>query len=157
MHLLPNPLPWFVVGPLIGLVVVVLYAVANKPLGTSVAYHQVALALRGRATEGWRAWYWVGLVGGCLAAVFFQQGGIHLRLGYSFVSGWLPLPLTLLIMLGSGIVMGYGARWAGGCTTGHGLCGSSARSFGGFVATGTFFLTAIVITNVLHVLTGGRM
>lgn len=157
MHILPSPLPWFVAGPLLGLVVVILYAAANKPLGTSGAYHQVVLALRGRAIEVWRAWYWIGLVVGCLAAVLLQQGGVHPRPGYSFIESWVPLPLAALVMLISGGAMGYGARWAGGCTTGHGLCGSSARSWGGLAATATFFLTAIVITNLLHLMTGGRV
>jgi len=50
MAVLPHHLPWFIVGPLIGLVPVTLYGVANRPLGASGAYLQAVLAARGRAT-----------------------------------------------------------------------------------------------------------
>ncbi len=155
MPLLPHHLPWFVVGPLIGLVPVAMYAVANRPLGASGAYIQTILALRGRATQVWRAWFFVGLIIGVLAAAVLQGGPI-VHLGYNFISGWLSPTAAVPILFLSGLVMGYGARWAGGCTSGHGLCGTSARGMGSFVATATFFLTAIVVTLGLHLLTGGR-
>jgi uncharacterized membrane protein YedE/YeeE len=155
MALLPHHLPWFIVGPLIGLVPVVLYAVANRPLGASGAYLQAILAVRGRASEGWRAWFFVGLIIGVLAAAVLQ-GGPVLHLGYDFISGWLSPVAAVPILFLSGVLMGYGARWAGGCTSGHGLCGTAARGIGSFVAAFTFFLTAIVVTLGLHLLTGGR-
>ena len=155
MHLLPPYLPWFIVGPLIGLIPVTLYAVANRPLGASGSYLQTILALRGRATEGWRASFFVGLIIGVLVAAVLQ-GGPVLHLGYNFISGWVSPVATIPILFLSGLVMGYGARWAGGCTSGHGLCGTSARGIGSFVATAMFFLTAIVVTLVLHAITGGR-
>lgn len=155
MHLLPPNLPWFIVGPLIGLIPVTLYAVANRPLGASGAYLQTILALRGRATEGWRAWFFVGLITGVLVAAVLQGGPVP-HLGYNFISGWVSPVATIPILFLSGLVMGYGARWAGGCTSGHGLCGTSARGTGSFVATAMFFLTAIVVTLALHLATGGR-
>ncbi len=155
MHVLPHHLPWFVVGPLIGLIPVALYAIANKPLGASGAYLQALQAVRGRATEMWRAWFFVGLIVGVLAAAVLQGGPVA-HLGYTFMSGWLPAAVALPILFLAGVTMGYGARWAGGCTSGHGLCGTSARAAGSFVATLTFFFTAIVVTLAIHLLTGGR-
>jgi uncharacterized membrane protein YedE/YeeE len=155
LHLLPHHLPWFIVGPLIGLVPVALYAIANRPLGASGAYLQATLAVRGRATEGWRAWFFIGLIIGVLGAAVLQ-GGPALHRGYYFIAGWLSPAAAVPILFLSGLVMGYGARWAGGCTSGHGLCGMSARASGSVVATATFFLTAIVVTLVLHLLTVGR-
>lgn len=155
MHLLPHNLPWFIVGPLIGLVPAALYSVANRPLGASGAYHQAILAVRGRATEGWRAWFFIGLIIGVLAVAVLQGGPVP-HLGYDFISGWLSPAAAVPILFLSGLVMGYGARWAGGCTSGHGLCGTSARAMGSFVATATFFLTAILVTLALHLLTAGR-
>jgi uncharacterized membrane protein YedE/YeeE len=155
MALVPHHLPWFIVGPLIGLVPVVLYAVANRPLGASGAYLQAVLAVRGRASEGWRAWFFVGLIVGVLAAAVLQ-GGPVLHLGYNFISGWLSPVVVVPILFLSGMLMGYGARWAGGCTSGHGLCGTAARGIGSFVAAFTFFLTAIMVTLGMHLITGGR-
>jgi uncharacterized membrane protein YedE/YeeE len=155
MPLLPHHLPWYVVGPLIGFCPVALYAVANKHLGASAAYAQAARALVGRVTEPWRAYYFIGLViGAALIAVL--QGGPRWHLGYHFISGWMPLWLAVVVLFSSGLVMGYGARWAGGCTSGHGLCGTAIRSAGSLVATATFFLTAIGISFALQFISGGR-
>ena len=46
MELLPDRLPWFIAGPIIGLLVVALYAVANKHLGVTTAYLQVMTLVR---------------------------------------------------------------------------------------------------------------
>ena len=156
MQVLPHHLPWFVVGPLIGLVPVALYAITNRPLGASGAYLQAVQALRGRATEAWRAWFFVGLIIGVLAGAVLQ-GGPALHLGYHFISGWVTPVAAIPVLFVSGLVMGYGARWAGGCTSGHGLCGTSARGAGSMIATASFFLTAILVTLGLHLLTAGRV
>ena len=68
-----------------------------------------------------------------------------------------PLPATVVVLAVGGVVMGYGARMAGGCTSGHGLCGTSARSAASFTATATFMTVAICVTFVLNWLTGGRL
>jgi uncharacterized membrane protein YedE/YeeE len=44
------------------------------------------------------------------------------------------------------VLIGYGAKWAGGCTSGNGLSGSSMLSPAGLAATATFFATAIVVS-----------
>lgn len=150
-------LPWFVVGPLLGLIVVVLYALANKPLGASGAYFQVISLLRRRAdVEMWRVWYFVGLVLGALVAAALR-GGPSLGFGYGALGRVLPLPALAALLLGAGILMGYGARWAGGCTSGHGLCGTSTLSPASFAVAGTFFVAAVSVTFVLQVLTGGAL
>ena len=61
-------------------------------------------------------------------------------------------------VLGRGFVVhGYGARWARGCTSGHGISGCSVGSPESFVATGVFFSVAVVVTLAVHVLTGGAV
>lgn len=141
------------VGPLIGLCPVILYAVANKHLGASGAYAQAARAVVRKSTEPWRAYYFLGLVVGTgVAAVL--QGGPRLHLGYQFIAGFVPLWAAGVVLFVSGVMMGYGARWAGGCTSGHGLCGTAIRSAGSFVSTATFFATAIAVSFALQFLTG---
>jgi uncharacterized membrane protein YedE/YeeE len=53
--------------------------------------------------------------------------------------------------------MGVGARWAGGCTSGHGISGSSALSPASLVATVTFMGVAIALALVFNLLTGGAL
>ncbi len=152
---LPHDLPWYIVGPLIGLCPVALYAVANKHLGASAAYSQIARVFVRRVTEPWRAYYFVGLVIGAVVAAILQ-GGPRFHLGYNFIYGWMPVWGAVGVLFASGLAMGYGARWAGGCTSGHGLCGMSIRSTGSTASAVTFFATAVAISLALNWATGGR-
>jgi uncharacterized protein len=156
MDLLPERVPWYLVGPLIGLLVAGMFALANKPLGASGSYVQTDAALRKRASEPWRVWYFAGIFLGAIVASALQ-GRLQLRTGYELMLDVWPLPATVLVLVTGGVVMGYGARMAGGCTSGHGLCGTSARSVASFTATATFLSVAIAVTFVLHWLTGGAL
>src|SRR2546423_6677487 len=61
----PDRVPWYVVGPLMGIVVVLVYALLNKRLGVSGSYTQVRmLILRRSVAEPWRIWFLVGILGG---------------------------------------------------------------------------------------------
>lgn len=56
-------------------------------------------------------------------------------------------PLLLII---SGLLVGYGTRLGGGCTSGHGVCGISRFSPRSIVATLTFMATAIITVSILN-------
>jgi len=157
MMLLPDRLPWYVAGPLIGFAIVALYALVNRPLGASGMYVEVMTFLRDRAgAEYWRVWYFVGvIVGAVLVAIL--SGNFRVDLGYGALSSVLPLPLLIPVLFVGGILIGYGARWAGGCTSGHGLCGVSVVSPGSIAASATFFGTAIAVSFALHLLVGGGL
>lgn len=154
MDLLPDRLPWYITGPALGLLVVGLFMVANQPLGASGAYVQTMDAVRGKADAvQWRVWYFGGIfVGGMLATVLGD--GIDTRTGYDamFEAGW-SKPVVAIVVFLAAIVMGYGARMAGGCTSGHGICGTAQRSPASWAATATFVGTAIIVTFVLTSLT----
>lgn len=155
--LLPDRVPWFVAGPLMGLVVVALYALANQKLGITASYNEVVDMVRGRATESrWRFWFLIGLIGGGVLAAALR-GGPALDLGYGALGLLLPIGILVPVLFVGGALMGYGARWSGGCTAGHGLGGSSSLSKASFVATATFMATAIAVTYALHFLTGGAL
>ena len=156
MQLLPDRLPWFVGGPFIGLLVVALYALANQRLGVSSAYVQVATFMgRRRGIELWKVWYFGGMIVGAMLATLLR-GGSTVNLAYGALGHALPLVALIPILFLGGLLMGYGARWSGGCTSGHGLSGTSARSPASFAALVTFMLTAIGVTAILHMLTGGN-
>ena len=154
-HLLPAQLPWWVAGPGIGLCVVALYALTNRKLGVSGGWLQLLFRIQRRpVTEPWRLWFTGGLVAGAFLAGAL---GTARAGGYGALSPVLaPVPLTVLLV-GVGIAIGYGARWAGGCTSGHGISGCSAGSPESFAATATFFGVAIAVTFAVHLLTGGAV
>jgi uncharacterized membrane protein YedE/YeeE len=155
-NLVSLPLPWYVVGPLMGLIVAGFYAVTNKHLGISGAYVQVVDGARGRPVETWRLWFLGGTFLGA-ALVSLLAGYPQTGLAYGALGAYLSLPLLAAALFGGGILIGFGARWAGACTSGHGLTGCSTRSPGSMVATATFIVTAIAVTFLLHMLTGGDL
>jgi uncharacterized membrane protein YedE/YeeE len=157
MHILPDQLPWFVVGPLMGLTVVGLFAIANKPLGATTAYRESfrAVTLR-KVNEAWRIWLFVGMAAGALL-VSVLRGGPSFTMSYGLLGTLVPVALLIPILFGAGLLMGYGGRWSGGCTSGHGIRGMSALSPASIAATMTFMAVAVSLTFVLHVVTGGSL
>lgn len=156
MDLLPDRLAWYIAGPLMGLCVVGLYVLANRPLGATTAYSETFSFFRRRAFEPWRVALFAGLVFGALVATVMGPG-ISPRMSYGELGDLVPLAALIPILLGAGFVMGFGARWSGGCTSGHGLRGTSSLSPASLAATGTFMATAIAITGLLHFVTGGDL
>jgi uncharacterized membrane protein YedE/YeeE len=158
MHLLPDQLPWYVAGPGIGLLLVAMYAIGNQHLGISSSYLRTvqAVAWRRAPAEAWKVRYFIGLLLGALLAALLR-GGPTLRPGYEPLLAVVPLALAPIVLFIGGMAMGYGARWAGGCTSGHGISGSASLSPGSIVATLTFMGTAIALTFAFHFLTGGAL
>lgn len=155
---LPDRLPWYLVGPGLGLLVVGLFVVANQPLGASGAYAHTSGFLRRRAgVVTWRVWYFVGIFLGGLVVTQVLQTGIDARSGYDALRAVFPLEVTVPLVFVGAVVLGYGAAMAGGCTSGHGLCGTAQRSVASVAVTVTFMATAIATTFALRVLTGGAL
>jgi uncharacterized protein len=57
---------------------------------------------------------------------------------------------ALLVLFGGGILVGFGTRWSGGCTSGHGLSGCGRLQPASLVATGVFFGVAIGVSFLLE-------
>jgi uncharacterized protein len=102
-----------------------------------------------------------GILGGCLTLapgdriwrVTFIVGLILAP----FVSGLLGYPLSAprmpanwIVIVLAGLLVGFGARLGGGCTSGHGVCGIARLSPRSIVATAIFMATAIVVVAVMR-------
>jgi uncharacterized membrane protein YedE/YeeE len=59
-------------------------------------------------------------------------------------------PSSWMLMLAAGICVGFGARLAGGCTSGHGICGVSRMRVRSIVATSLFMLSGAVVVFVVR-------
>ena len=156
--LLPERVPWFIVGPSLGVLIVLFFLVMNQPLGASGAYvHSLKLVQRNADVAVWRIWYFLGIfLGGVLTTQILRDTG-KVRSGYAAMTEVIQTGPTVLLVFIGAVVMGYGAKVAGGCTSGHGMCGTSQRSVASMVATGTFMATAILTTLLVRILSGGDL
>lgn len=91
-----------------------------------------------------------GLVSALVAGGFAPAHALRGELFSSFF-GHEPWVTPLVLVIG-GIFVGFGTRMAGGCTTGHGLCGVSRLQVGSLVSTLGFFGAGVVVSLVLEVL-----
>lgn len=90
--------------------------------------------------------------------------------GDAFVAGLIVAPLMLRaagigatpqvdaswpVVIAAGLLVGIGTRYAGGCTSGHGVCGLSRGSLRSLVATATFMAVGFLIVFVQRHVPGG--
>ena len=155
---LPDRVPWYIVGPGLGLLIVGLFVLANQPLGASGAYVQTAGLFRRRAGVAvWRVWYFVGMFAGGVLVTQVLRTGNDIRPGYDALTDVFSLPVVTVMVFAGATLLGYGAAVAGGCTSGHGLCGTAQRSPASLAVTATFMTTSVAKNFVLSVLTGGDL
>lgn len=156
--ILPDRLPWYIAGPALGILIIGLFAITNQPLGASGAYVQTSGLLRKRAgVTIWRVWYFAGMFAGGFIVTQILRDGAEVRSGYDALRAVFPLWAVVPMVFGGATLLGYGAAVAGGCTSGHGLCGTAQRSPASATVTVTFMATAIATTLVLRILTGGDL
>lgn len=159
----------YVVGAAIGVLSWLTFYFSDKPIGASTFYAQVAgflgklVAPRRTASlayfkdkpprVGWEFIFVISIVfGGAIAAI---TGG-------EFANEWLPslwrerfgesLPLRATVAVGGGILMAFGARLAGGCTSGHGISGTMQLNPGAWIALICFFIGGIAVALPLYTL-----
>lgn len=143
--------PWPLAGLLIGLLTVALQWLDNLPLGaTGAAAGFVGWARRPAAGLTWRALFFIGLIGGAAlyAAVTraAPAGWAYPAIDRLFGGALLPKAVWLSV---AGLFIGFGARWAGGCTSGHGICGVGRLQTGSLATTMTFVVTAVVVAQLV--------
>jgi uncharacterized protein len=100
---------------------------------------------------------WTAQAGDIAWRIAFAIGLIAAPLLYGMARGELP-QITVsvpwpFVMIG-GLLVGFGTRLGGGCTSGHGVCGLARLSRRSLVATGSFMATAIVTSFIVRHLIG---
>ncbi len=137
-----TPLPALFGGILIGLSASALLLANGRIAGISGICAGLVGGEKGDAV--WRFTFVAGLLAGGVAVHFALPGAFQMSISR-----------TAIAVVGAGFLVGFGARLANGCTSGHGLVGLSRLSPRSFVAVGTFMATgAITVFIVNHVLGG---
>ena len=129
-------------GALIGLGVVVLMLANGRIAGISGI---VGGVVQPDGPEWrWRVGFIVGLVGGAALAMLAGFGPASIA-----VTGSMPL------LIGGGLLVGFGTRLGSGCTSGHGVCGLARLSPRSLAATGIFMATGAATVFVMRHVLGG--
>ncbi len=179
IELLKNPWPWYVAGPLIGLIVPTLLVLGNKTFGISSSLRHICAACLplkisffhyNWQKEIWNLLFVLGVtLGGFVAVQYFTNSqAVQLNpqtvsdlkaLGIADFSGLMPSDLFsfkviysvkgfIFTVLG-GFLVGFGTRYAGGCTSGHSIMGLANLQWPSLVATCCFMIGGILSTNFL--------
>jgi uncharacterized protein len=132
-----TPLSALAGGVLIGLASVWLLAANGRIAGISGILH--GLFAQPPGDRGWR----IAFLGGLLIAGF---AWLALFPAEKSESGFIPIALA-------GLLVGFGTRLGGGCTSGHGVCGLGRLSLRSLVAVIVFMVAGMLATYVMrHVL-----
>jgi uncharacterized membrane protein YedE/YeeE len=159
-----EPYHWALAGCAIGVITLLLLWVTNQRLGISTGFEnlcglviQAPYFRRSEITgsHGWRLPFLGGLVlGGLLSAATSGGWAPFWNLGmFDTVFGWGPAG-KLAWMFGGGLLIGFGTRMAGGCTSGHGIFGISNLERASLESTACFMATGIITSNLVYRLGG---
>ncbi len=130
---------WQVVagGALLGTAAAGLLVLTGKTAGVSGIVEGV---IRGEKGEwGWKAAFVLGLIAGGIILRFLMPA--------SLASG---APRAIPLVAVGGLLVGFGARLSGGCTSGHGICGMGRLSMRGAVGTGVFMVAGAITVFLLR-------
>jgi len=141
-------LPWWIAGPTLGLVITSLLAVGNRRFGVLGGVTDVAFGSAEGRFASPRVLLVAGIVLGGLAYTLLD-GTPDAGIAYSWLDAHLSGAGEIAVLFGAGLLIGVGARAAGGCTSGHGLTGSALMQPASLVSIGTIMATAIGTTLVL--------
>lgn len=184
LEFLKQPWPWYVAGPLIGLIVPTLLLIGNKSFGISSSLRHICASCIPAnipffkydwKREIWNLFFVSGiLIGGGIAVYFLAApSGITVNpklaaelASYGIVDythlvpvdimSWSSLltPRGFLLMVVGGFMVGFGTRYAGGCTSGHAIMGLSTLQWPSLVATVCFMIGGFIMANLIlpHIL-----
>ena len=160
MNMLSIPWPFYAGGGAIGLVVLLTFYLKNRPLGASGGFDALcALVVKNsymdHFKDDWRVFFVVGLpIGGFISMA--SQGRWPFLWNMGYIDGLLaPTSLAkFALFLIGGLFIGFGTRFANGCTSGHAITGISLGGKNSIIATVTFFAVALVTTWILYAVLG---
>ena len=115
------------------------------PAATHANGYLGSMVESGNPLPSWISWQVVGVAIGALLAAF-MGGRFRVQFDGSHSVG---TPRRLLAALGGGLVSGFGARVAAGCTSGLGLSGAATLGIAAFVFLGLFFATGLIASRLV--------
>lgn len=177
LEFIKQPWPWYVAGPLIGLTVPALLILGNKSFGISSSLRHICASCMPAnipffkynwKKEVWNLFFVFGIfLGGVLTANFLLQPDaveVHPNLASELATYGITnfdhlVPKEILnweslfslrgffLMVVGGFLVGFGTRYAGGCTSGHAIMGLSNLQVPSLIAILSFMIGGILMAN----------
>lgn len=174
-----QPWPWYVAGPLIGLTVPALLLIGNKRFGISSSLRHICAACFPAninyfkydwKKEIWNLFFVGGIFLGGLIAAQLLANPTPIQVnpalvaeikGYGITDYSQLMPIEIfnwqsllhlkgwLLMVLGGFMVGFGTRYAGGCTSGHSITGLSNLQWPSLVATICFMVGGFIMANLI--------
>lgn len=179
IEFLKQPWPWYVAGVLIGLIVPALLILGNRHFGISANLRHICAACFPSdikffkyewKKEAWNLFFVGGILIGAVIATLWLGNENPVQVnpklaeelaGYGLTNydkllppeifSWQSLLTTrgLIMLVGGGFLVGFGTRYAGGCTSGHAIMGLSNMQWPSLVATCCFMAGGFLMANVI--------
>lgn len=158
MEWILQPWPWYISGPLIGLMVPLLLLLSGKSFGVSSSFRHIGAMCAPRVNldylrnynwrdQSWNLIFVLGIaIGAFIGAQFLSAEPVaFLPDDYYSASGVVKLAI-------GGVLVGFGTRYANGCTSGHTIMGISNLNWPSLVASISFFIGGLLTTFVVRAL-----
>lgn len=141
-------LDWLLYGILIGLFVPILLIIDNKQFGISSSMNNICSLVLPKSKKyfsrynfehnDWKIYFVIGIIlGGFISANWFSDSTVFLPDKYKSLEG------IILLFIG-GFLVGFGTRYANGCTSGHSITGISMLKASSIIATLSFFVGGLI-------------
>ena len=174
-----EPWPWFIAGPLIGLIVPALLLIGNKTFGISSNLRHICAACfpanipffkYNWKNEKWNIFFVGGIILGAIVATQYLHNPLPIKINpnlKAILESWgihdfnnllpnelfsfhaLLTPRGFILMVLGGFLVGFGTRYANGCTSGHSIMGLSNLQWPSLIATICFMLGGFIMTNFI--------
>ena len=179
LELIKQPWHWAVAGTLIGLIVPTLLLMGNKKLGVSSSMRHLCAIFMPRKIpffnydwkkEIWNLFFVLGIfLGGFIAAKFLTnpnqiviaESTKEILAGYGITDFSQMMPIQIFSLdniftlrgffffVVGGFLVGFGSRYAGGCTSGHSIMGIATFQLPSLIATCCFMIGGFFTANVI--------
>lgn len=155
-------LPWYIAGPLIGLIVPALLVLRQKQFGVSSSFSFILSRVlpqhnyfkSARTQSAWQFHFALGIIAAAVVSLYFYTTealvinelaveGVYLT---SRIYSNENIPLFLI----GGILTGFGARYANGCTAGNCIMGVAQFSLSSIIATVSFFIAGVLTAQLIN-------
>lgn len=184
LEFLKQPWPWYIAGPIIGLTVPALLILGNKSFGISSSLRHICASCFPAnipffkydwKKEVWNLVFVFGIfLGGAVAINLLSNPNpieVNPKLtaelatyGVTDYNNLIPIDVMswaslftlrgFLLMVVGGFLVGFGTRYAGGCTSGHAIMGLSNLQWPSLIATISFMIGGLIMANLIlpHIL-----